>query len=249
MPSRVSKTLDVLHGNWKEISLNEELKQGERPFVCVQSPGTVLYLPQMYHHCTENNADTIGVGWQLDTQRDLAIATAKDILERNPKNPLAQFTHNWFTYETAPEKWIDMYDSKPLDLKFAQETLNSICQNGREVKKGRKIIRFWENRLDVLKKSKKNKKSRKPIRIRVFLLMLSHVIHMMFNHRHCLNISLVRIKYMIKLMSMIDTSRSMAITQQYYSGKILHDGKMDEELIRKELADCLSTEKEIENKD
>ena len=53
---------------------------------------------------------------------------------------------------------------------------------------------------------------------------------MMFNHRHCLNISLVRIKYMIKLMSMIDTSRSMAITQQYYSGKILHDGKMDEEL-------------------
>ena len=59
--------------------------------------------------------------------------------------------------------------------------------------------------------------------------MLSHVIHAMFNHRHCLNISLVRIKYMIKLMSMIDTSRSMAITQQYYSGKILHDGKMDEE--------------------
>ena len=35
---------------------------------------------------------------------------------------------------------------------------------------------------------------------------------------------------MIKLMSMIDTSRSMAITQQHYSGKILHDGKMDEEL-------------------
>ena len=131
MPSKVSKTLDVLHGNWKEISLSEELKQGEKPFVCVQSPGTVLYLPQMYHHCTENNADTVGVGWQLDTQRDMAIATAKDILERNPKNALSQFTLNWFTYETAPEKWIPLYDLKPLDLKFAQETLNSICQTGR----------------------------------------------------------------------------------------------------------------------
>ena len=45
-----------------------------------------------------------------------------------------------------------------------------------------------------------------------------------------LDISLSRIKYMIKMMSMIDTTRSMAITQQYFSGKILHDGEMDEEL-------------------
>ena len=62
--------------------------------------------------------------------------------------------------------------------------------------------------MDILKKIKKGR-SKKGIKIRqVFLLTLSHVIHMMFNYRHCLDISLARIKYMIKLMSMIDTTRS-----------------------------------------
>ena len=229
MPSKVSKKIDVVHGNWKNISLSKKLKAEEKPLVCVQHPGTVLYLPQMYHHCTENNDDTVGVGWQLDTQRDMAIATANSILEKNPNNALAQFTLNWFTYETAPEKWISTYNSKPLDLKFAQEALNSVCQAGRELKKGRKIMRFWESKMDILKKTKKGR-NRKGIRIRVFLLTLSHVIHMMFNFRHCLDISLERIKYMIKLMSMIDTTRSMTITQQYYSGKISSGEEMDEEL-------------------
>ena len=60
----------------------------------VKKRGTLLYLPQLFHHATENNGETIGVGWQINLESEVVSGTVKHILQTRPNNPLALF-QNW----------------------------------------------------------------------------------------------------------------------------------------------------------
>ena len=222
MPHTVSSKLDLIYSNWKNVSVSDEmLTLDQKPIICTQTKGTALYLPQLHYHSTENNGEAIGVGWQIDVQRELAINTAKDILRIKPNNTLAQHTLHWFNYETDPDKWINLYKLKPLDLTFAQETLKAICNNNNanqtQIENGKEIIQFWENKLDFIKGSKSNSKKVARISLRTFLLSFSQLIHQMFQFRFCLNIDVERIKRLIKLISILDVDRSMSISKIFYN--------------------------------
>eukprot|EP00943_MAST-04B_sp_MAST-4B-sp1_P003709 g3709.t1 len=224
MPYNVSTRIDLIHENWKYVSfLDPNLTPDDKPTVCVQQKGTTLYLPQLYYHSTENHGEAIGVGWQLDVQRELAINTAVNILKQQPRNALGLHTLLWFTYEQSPMKWIELYKLKPNDLMTAQEALKAICndksKNETHIKNREDIIMFWEKKLDFLSHNKKFMNNNERVSIPTLLLSFSQVIHQMFQYRHCLNINTGRIKYLIKLMSIIDINRSMSISKIYFSNE------------------------------
>lgn len=192
MPNRVSKKLDLLTTNWKNVSWNDPtLKGDERPFRCQQMPGTLLYLPQLFNHATENNGEAIGVGWQLDTQVNGALQTAKEVLKQNPKNPLALHTQNWFTYTKDPIKWFELYQLNPNDLVYAEMTVSALCgENGNADMRRQAIdiVNAWEERLLTLSQNASNNHDAVPTQVNIGTLVssIAKLVKMMHSFGDCL---------------------------------------------------------------
>ncbi len=162
MPERVIRELDLMvKGNWKNVSFST---RDEEPMRCVQPEGTLFFLPELYHHATENTeGSVIGVGWQLQPNARRVLKTAKAILLKEPQNAFALQQSHWFSTNktmTDPELLLDLATHKnPRDLTVLSVAIQAVCNAIRTKRvrlKGKQLLEFgtkkklWRQQVETL---------------------------------------------------------------------------------------------------
>ena len=65
MPAHVQKKIGVSNIDWKHASWYEtDGRPEDQPILCQQRSNSIMYLPERFHHATENQGEAIAVGWQ-----------------------------------------------------------------------------------------------------------------------------------------------------------------------------------------
>ena len=155
LPSRVSREIDLLTSNWKNVSWYSTQDRKDRPVLCQQKSSQVLYLPQLFHHATENQGEAIGVGWQFNLDGHVVERTARHLLRTQPDNPLALF-NLWIQSQgdkTTSAKSVaksfpfQILELRPNDLSLAIEALKQYAIL-KDAQNGKVLVRKWQKKLD-----------------------------------------------------------------------------------------------------
>ena len=155
LPSRVSRTMDLLESNWKDVSWYQAKGPKERPLVCQQKASQVLYLPQLFHHATENQGEAVGVGWQVNLEGDVVERTSRHLLRTRPNNPLA-LMNLWVQTHGGPRASVEskarhfpfqLVELVPNDLNVAMEAMKQYSVLG-NTKRLKSLAGKWIAKLD-----------------------------------------------------------------------------------------------------
>eukprot|EP00505_MAST-04D_sp_SCG-Rhode-Island_P002523 Stramenopile-MAST_4_protein_2523 len=153
IPDAVLQQLNPARGNWKNVSWHDAADT-ERPLRCQQQPGTVLYLPSLYHHATENHGEAIGLAWQLDPPEvSIKSGLGKQLWDSDGDNPFGFIWSMELKEVEYVSQWSRLASMHPLNVRLTSTALDLLCVEWDiewRKKRAIEIVSTWESQLDAL---------------------------------------------------------------------------------------------------